>query len=142
LLNPLYLAGDFGVELEPVQLVERPEWGGFETYKENRLPYYAGVLEYEIEFDLEHIPDGLRVLAQFESDAPFHEASEVSINGGDWRPILWKPRYRVLSADQLQAERNELRVRVYTTLIRSFEGQWFDYARHAYRGVLPSHSVK
>ena len=136
LLNPLYLAGDFGVELNPVRLVERPDRGGFETYEHNRLPYYAGVIEYEMEFYLEHIPTGPHIVAQFEGDAPFEEASEVSINGSDWQPVLWQPRQLTLHASQLKAGQNALRVRVYTTLIRSFEGQWFDYERHEYRGVL------
>ena len=30
---------------------------------------------------------------------------------------------------------NLLRIRFYTALIRSFEGQWFDYEAHRYRDV-------
>ena len=30
---------------------------------------------------------------------------------------------------------NDVRIRVYTTLIRPFEGQWFDTATHAYLDV-------
>ena len=52
LLNPLYLAGDFGVALNPLRLIERPEMGGFETHEANGLPFYAGVIEYALDFDL------------------------------------------------------------------------------------------
>ena len=31
----------------------------------------------------------------------------------------------------------DVALRVYTTLIRSFEGQWFDTVAHAYRDVAP-----
>jgi hypothetical protein len=89
-----------------------------------------------MEFDLEHVAAGPRILAQFHSDVPFQEASEVSLNGSDWQPVLWQPRQLILDADQLRAGHNDLSVRVYTTLIRSFEGQWFDDDRHEYRQVL------
>lgn len=135
LLNPLYLAGDFGVSLDPFGLVERPEMGGFETYEANGLPFYAGVIEYGLAFDLASIPDGERVLAQFVTAAPFHEACEISLNAGPWRVLAWEPRSLELPAGELRPGRNEVRVKVYTTLIRAFEGQWFDYVEHRYRCI-------
>ena len=133
LLNPLYLAGDFGVSLAPLGLIERPAVGGFETYEANGLPFYAGVIEYALAFDLSGVPGGERVLAQFVTDAPFHEACEISLNAGPWRVLAWEPRSLELPAAELRAGRNEVRVKVYTTLIRAFEGQWFDYVGHCYR---------
>jgi hypothetical protein len=38
-------------------------------------------------------------------------------------------------ASQLRIGENRLLARVYTSLIRSFEGQWFDYISHTYRDV-------
>jgi len=182
LLNPLYLAGDFGVSLNPLGLIERPEVGGFETHEANGLPFYAGVIEYALGFDVTpgsigpcarpdaheptpgsigpcarpdaHEPtpgsigpcarpdahEGLsyaaeQVLARFVTDAPFHEACEVSINGGPWRALVWEPRSLEIPASELRPGPNEVRVKVYTTLIRAFEGQWFDHAGHCYREV-------
>ncbi len=134
LLNPLYLAGDFGVELEPLRLVERPAEGRFEAWEANGLPFYAGAVEYETEFDLGAAPQG-EVLAEFDLGPLFRDAAEVSVNGGPFAPLLYEPRCVRLPAGALRAGRNALTTRVHTTLIRSFEGQWFDYAAHAYRDV-------
>ncbi|UCC65592.1 MAG: hypothetical protein JSV36_11330 [Anaerolineae bacterium] len=135
LLNALYLAGDFGVALDPVRLVPRKSVGGFEQYEENLLPYYAGVIEYITEFALDRVPGGDHVIVEFDYGRPFHQATEVSINNSEYKPVLWQPRRIKLPADRLHAGQNILKTRVYTTLIRSFEGQWFDYNLHAYRDV-------
>ena len=41
----------------------------------------------------------------------------------------------LVSSGELKRGWNDLRVRVHTTLIRSFEGQWFDTDGHCYREV-------
>jgi alpha-L-rhamnosidase len=135
LLNPLYLAGDFGVELNPVRLVPGVQIGGLETYEENKLPFYSGTIEYDMSFELLSLPPGPRVVLQLDFEAPFHEASEVSINGGEWRVVAWSPRRIELDVEQLNLGTNTLRIKVYTTLIRSFEGQWFDARRHRYQAI-------
>jgi hypothetical protein len=135
LLNPLYLAGDFGVALNPLRLTVRPEMGGFETHEANGLPFYAGVIEYALDFDLRAVPQGERLCADLVTDAPFHDACEISINDGPWRTLAWEPRSLELPASELRPGRNEVRVKVYTTLIRAFEGQWFDHDAHCYREI-------
>ncbi len=135
LLNPLYLAGEFGVMLNPDRMVPPKSEGLFEDYEENLIPYYAGVLEYTTGFAVDRLPEGDAVLVEFEYAAPFHETAEVSINGSGYTPLLWQPRCLKLPIRQLRVGRNTLATRVYTTLIRSFEGQWFDYRRHVYREV-------
>lgn len=135
LLNPLYLAGDFGVMLHPLCLVPRSDEGLFEDYEGNLLPYYAGVLEYDTEFILDHLPEADHVVIELDYGGAFHEATEVSINGGQYVPVLWEPRCVQLSRHRLRAGANTVRTRVYTTLIRAFEGQWFDYGAHRYRDV-------
>ena len=135
LLNPLYLAGDFGVELNPVRLTPRALVGGFEQYKENKLPFYSGTIEYAMSFELFSLPPGPRAILQFDVEAPFHEASEVSINGGEWHIAAWSPRRIELDVKQLCLGRNTLAIRVHTTLIRSFEGQWFDAHQHRYQTI-------
>ncbi len=135
LLNPLYLAGDFGVELNPATLVSRENKGGFEMWEENGLPYYAGVVEYETTFDLESIPNADSVLVEINHGIPFQDATEVSVNGGEWHPMPWSPYCILLPSSELREGDNALKIRVYTTLIRSFEGQWFDINEHCYRDV-------
>jgi hypothetical protein len=135
LLNPLYLSGDFGVALDPARLVDRKKTGAFERYEDNLLPYYTGVIRYTTRFDLEQVPATNDAIVQFEYDRPFDEATEVSINGSPYQPVVWQPRCVRLSTEYLTAGENILNTRVYTTLNRSFEGQWFDYETHQARDV-------
>lgn len=135
LLNALYLAGDFGVSLNPVRLVNPAETGSFQAYADNLLPYYAGVIDYITEVHLSEVPHGRDVLAEFVCEKPLHEAIEVSINGSAFQAVLWEPRCLRLPADWLKAGKNTVTVRVYSTLARSFEGQWFDYTAHECRDV-------
>jgi hypothetical protein len=135
LLNPLYVAGGFGVALDPVRLVDRKRTGAFERYEENLLPYYAGVILYTTRFVLDHVPSTDEVILYFEYDRPFHEATEVSINGSPYQPVVWQPRCVKLATEYLSEGENILSTWVYTTLNRSFEGQWFDYETHQVRDV-------
>jgi len=135
LLNPLYLAGDFGVALDPARLVDRKKTGAFERYEDNLLPYYAGVIDYTTRFVLEQVPATDHAILHFEYDFPFHEATEVSINGSPYQAVVWQPRCVKLATEYLTRGENILYTRVYTTLCRSFEGQWFDYETHQVRDV-------
>jgi hypothetical protein len=135
LVNPLYLAGDFGVKLNPVKLVERKEAGWFDAWEANGLPFYAGVVEYEMTADVSAVPEGRKALVEFEFPSQFQDACEVSVNGGAWHAMPWMPYASVMDSDELRAGANQIRVRAYSTLIRSFEGQWFDVASHSYRAI-------
>jgi hypothetical protein len=115
--------------------VPRQNEGLFEDYEGNLLPYYAGVLEYDTEFVLDDLPDADAILIELDYGTAFHEATEVSINGSEYVPVLWEPRCVQLPRHHLQTGVNTVTTRVYTTLIRAFEGQWFDYGAHRYRDV-------
>jgi len=125
------------VTLEPVRLVQRKPTGSFEQYEENLLPFYAGTIQYTTRFVLDDIPAADHVIVQFEYDRPFHEATEVSINASPYTSVAWQPRCVKLPTRYLIVGENILKTRVYTTLIRSFEGQWFDYESHRYRDIVP-----
>ena len=130
MLNPLYLVGDFAVLLDPIAIAERAPTGEFEAYEANGLPFYAGVVEYRAGFDLDAVPAGDRALVALEFEDTFLEACEVSINSGAWQPLLWSPYTCAMPTDCLQVGANEVRIRVYTSLIRSFEGQRFNHIAH------------
>jgi len=135
LRNPLYLAGDFGVRLNPPRLAPFSPAGGYEDWEANGLPYYAGVVEYETVFPLAEVPAAERVLLELDHGLPFQDAVEVSLNGGTWIAMPWSPYRAVVEGSALRAGENALRVRVYTTLIRPFEGAWWDIPGHVYRSV-------
>ena len=130
LRNPLYLFGNFGVEVASPRLYKRVEQGHFETYESNGLPFYAGVVEYEKTFELEAVPEGERALIELAFDQPFLEACQVSINDAPWRSLPWSPYAYEGPTNVLQPGINRLRVRVYTSLIRAFEGQRFNHELH------------
>ncbi len=136
LRNPLYLAGDFGVDLDPLSLVPPRQVGRFEAYEANGLPFYAGALTYTTSFTLPEVPAGDRVRVTLAYPEPFHEATEVSINGSPFHSVDWTPREVVLATRYLRAGENTLRTRVLTTLIRAFEAQWFDDEAHRYRDIV------
>ncbi|MFW6007498.1 MAG: hypothetical protein ACOCQ5_05855, partial [Halanaerobiales bacterium] len=135
LQNPLYLAGDFGVDLNPVTLVPLDNKGIFEDYEKNLIPFYSGIIEYNTKFYLEKMPDTDNVLINLDIEKEFHQAAEISINGEDWQRILWEPRYFKYSTEFLTRGENDLKLKVYTTLIRSFEGMRFDYSDHEYKDI-------
>ncbi|MBT3603530.1 MAG: hypothetical protein HN521_10735 [Candidatus Latescibacteria bacterium] len=135
LVNPLYLAGDFAVNLNPISLCTRPETGGFETYEQNGLPFYAGIIEYEMLFTLDAIPDGNNLLANLTFEDTFLEACEIAINDSDYQPLLWSPYTCAISRNILNQGVNTAKIRVYTSLIRSFEGQRFDHDTHTYHDI-------
>lgn len=136
LLNCLYLAGYFGVELNPVKLVDLNSDGKFEDYIGNRIPYYAGVIEYESNFMLNRLPQSEYIFVEMLYNTEFNEACEVSINHTDFQPVLWQPRTIKIAAEALHLGLNRLKTRVYTTLIRSFEGAWFDEKTHCSRELI------
>ena len=93
------------------------------------------MIEYALDIDLPVVPQGERVIVDFVTDVPFHDACEVSINAGPWHALAWEPRCLELASAELRSSKNEVRVKVYTTLIRAFEGQWFDHDAHCYREI-------
>lgn len=133
LRNPLYLAGDFGVGMGEPRLVPWAGRGRIETYAENGLPYFSGVLSYRSGFRLAEVPGGEDVLLDLGWGREFREACEVSVNGSPARTLCWEPRLLRLPTSLLRAGENEVEVRVFTALSRLFEGQAFDEDAHGYR---------
>ncbi|MFP4026727.1 MAG: hypothetical protein ACLFWL_02945 [Candidatus Brocadiia bacterium] len=135
LRNPLYLAGDFGVEADPPALIPPRRKGQFECYTDNGLPYYSGILDYQKVSNIGEIPEASELLLKFEFQTPFHQAAMVRFNDGEYHELLWEPRRCLVPAGELQEGENLMQLRVYTTLIRSFEGEFFDEENHENRPV-------
>ena len=124
------------LQSNPIAITDQVQIGGFETYEANGLPFYAGVVEYETSFELDTIPDSDSVVASLDFQATFLAACEVSINHSDWQPLLWSPYTCTIPKDHLNTGTNTLRIRVYTSLIRSFEGQRFNHDIHSQENIL------
>ncbi len=130
LLNCLYLFGDFGVDPTGPALLERSPVGTFEGYLANGLPYYAGVIDYSMSVPIAHPPKEGEVTLRIVFPAAFEQACEISLNGGVFLPAPWSPYCVRVPATALRDGANDVTVRVSTSLSRSFEGQYFDLARH------------
>lgn len=63
----------------------------------------------------------------------FNETTEITVNDSEFLPVLWQPRVIRIAAKTLRAGTNRMRIKVYTTLIRAFEGAYFDEESHFYR---------
>jgi len=135
LRNPLYLAGDFGVSLEPLCLVERSTEGRFDAWETNGLPFYAGCVEYEGCADLEVVPSEEHVRLELTFPGRFQEAAEVSVNDSEWYPVLWSPYSVEMPASHLRQGSNAVRLRVYTSLVRAFDGLRWNIDEHRYEPV-------
>ena len=134
LVNPLYLQGEFGVLHDVPRLVARSADGEFDDYEGNALPFYSGTIDYECSIDLKRPPSG-DAAVELVFDRPFEDACEVSFNGGSFLPVLWSPRRVIVPGGQLREGANDVRMRVYTSMIRTFEGQVFDIEAHATRRI-------
>ena len=135
LRNPLYLAGTFGVGLSPLRLVPPVADGRFEDYEGNALPFFSGVLDYFCVLALGACPEGDQILVELALPSACEEAIELSLNGHAPHPLPWSPRRALVPRDELRQGANQVRLRVYTSLIRAFEGQCFDLAEHAYHDL-------
>jgi hypothetical protein len=163
LLNALYLAGAFGVNLDkgleggeskgkkhphPNPLPEgegvksgsgkevhglckaRTE-GVFDEWEANKMPFYGGVLECEGGFEVdEELLASKPELLKLEWCWAFEDAVEVSVNGGPWQAVLWSPGLVKVGPEGLVLGSNRLGIRIYTTMLRAFEGERFDIAAH------------
>ena len=125
-----------------MSLVPRPDQGNFEAWDANLLPFYAGEIEYETEFELGAVPPGDQVLAEIGLPAVFQDAVEVAVNGGEWVAAPWPPYEVVLRTADLRCGTNRLRLRVLTSLIRAFEGEAFDGPAHTSRRVGESRHTR
>lgn len=139
LVNPLYLAGRFGVFEGPspdiLRIADLPREGSFEDYQDNGLPFFSGTLEYRFASRL-RLPQGDACRLELLAPRPFQEAAEISLNDGPRHPLPWMPYQAIAPAAEMRDGDNQVRLFVHTTLIRSFEGEYFDIPRHACRPCL------
>ena len=98
---------------------------------------FAGIVEYETTFTLDTIPDNDQISIELNFENTFLEACEIAINNSEWHPLLWSPYACTIPRANLNTGQNTLQIRVYTSLIRSFEGQRFNHNTHSYEDIAP-----
>jgi hypothetical protein len=135
LLNPLYLAGRFGVRLAPLTLTTLPTHGAIGDWDGNGLPHYAGAVEHLFSVDVGEIDATQPMLLQLPLPAELQDALEISFNGQEPLPLLWNPRCVKLPPGHLRSGVNQLCLRHYSTLSRAFDGLYFNVASHTVKAV-------
>jgi hypothetical protein len=128
LLNCIYLAGDFGVILNPLGLVDPVSKGNLGDWEKNRLPFFAGVVEYRSVAVISSVAEVIEV--DFDPLSLGDDACEICFNGGSWHSLPWSPRRVRPNPGELHVGQNDIRLRAYTTLLRAFEGERFDLPTH------------
>lgn len=152
----LYVGGDFGVfgppwptddgsvpgevgERAPVlaTLGPRPEAGELGAWAANGLPYYAGAIEYSRLLPLRPDGDSEEVEVELALPKACEDAAEIAFGTGPFRPLVWSPRRTLVPREELGSGKGPtaVRVRILSTLERTFEGRQFDPGTHAYRDI-------
>jgi hypothetical protein len=123
LLNCLYLAGYFGLETSSKTLKALTGEGAFEDYNANNIPDFSGCVEYTNLFDIKKIPKTDYTYLDFSFMDNFQDSAEISINNSEYINSNWEPRFIKIKTDTLKYKNNELNIKVYSSLIRAFEGE-------------------
>lgn len=132
LRNPLYLFGDFGVEVANGHSIAVPfrGEGRFGRLLQNGLPFYAGDVIYRHDIVLEEAPKQDVLL---NLDAPYvQDAVRVHVNGTDCGVVSWTPRQLVVPAACWHQGNNQVELVLSNTMAGLFEGQYFDIDKHKY----------
>ena len=132
LRNPLYLFGDFGVEVANGHSIAVPfrGEGRFGHLLQNGLPFYAGDVIYRHDIVLEEAPKQDVLL---NLDAPYvQDAVRVHVNGTDCGVVSWTPRQLAVPAACWHQGTNQVELVLSNTMAGLFEGQYFDIDKHKY----------
>lgn len=134
LVNPLYLFGCFGVKKEDGmwKLCSIGSAGKPGDLMALGLPFYAGTLVYRKKLLIDGAADRIEM---FIDDAAMEDVVSLYVNGHNAGTRAWSPYRWVVDKSWIKPGENEVELHVTNTLIRLFEGQYFDAYKHAYVDV-------
>ncbi|SFQ31260.1 glycosyl hydrolase [Caldicoprobacter faecalis] len=137
LVNPLYLFGRFGVVKEngKWKLCSISNVGKPGDLTGIGLPFYAGTVVYRKKV---FIDGAAEMMEMYIDDTGMEDVIALYVNGHLAGTRAWSPYRWIIDKDWIRAGENELELHVTNTLIRLFEGQYFDHRRHAYVDVCSS----
>ena len=133
LVNPIYLCGNFSVFKDSTnwKIMSFTGKGKIDERIQAGLPFYAGDIEYKriINLNTDSIGDILEIYIE---ESFLEDAVELWINGHlvgicPWSPYAWR-----VDKTWLKPGKNEIKLRLSTTLLGLFEGQYFNHKRHRY----------
>jgi hypothetical protein len=134
LINPLYLFGEFGVfkEGDRWKLCSVNATGRVGDLIKVGLPFYAGTIRYRKNI---HLDDVVEKVEMYIDDAGVEDVVKLYFNGHYAGVRLWSPYRWIIHRDWIRPGENVVELHITNTLIRLFEGQYFDCRKHAYVDV-------
>lgn len=137
LVNPLYLFGRFGVKKEDGKwkLCAVGGTGKPGDLTEIGLPFYAGTVVYRKKISIDGAAD---VIEMYIDDTGVEDVITLYFNGNNAGIRAWSPYRWIIDGSWIKPGKNEIELHVTNTLIRLFEGQYFDPISHAYVDVCGS----
>lgn len=132
LRNPLYLFGDFGVDVANGHSIAVPfrGEGRFGHLLQNGLPFYVGDTIYRHDVILEEAPKQDVLL---NLNAPYvQDTVRIHVNGVDCGVVSWTPRQLAVPVACWHQGTNQVELVLSNTMAGLFEGQYFDIDKHKY----------
>lgn len=134
LVNPLYLFGYFGVKKEDGKwkLCSVSNVGRLGELTAIGLPFYAGTVVYRKKVFIDGVDDDMEI---FIDDASMEDVVTLYFNGHNAGTRAWSPYCWRVEKSWIKSGLNEVELHATNTLIRLFEGQYFDVNRGTYVDV-------
>lgn len=134
LVNPLYLFGRFGVKKENDRwkLCSIINVGKPGDLTEIGLPFYAGTVVYRKKIFIDDISSIMEIYIE---DTGIEDVITLYFNGHDAGTRAWSPYRWIIDGNWIKLGENEVELHITNTMIRLFEGQYFDSSRHTYVDV-------
>lgn len=134
LVNPLYLAGDFGVRVreQACVLTDMPKAGRVRDREECGIPFYAGTVSYRLWKTLEK-PGLGKSLKLVIRDASFQDYAELWVNGVHLGARSWAEYGWEVPDEAIRQGENQITLKVANTMSGLMEGQYFDQEAHCYK---------
>ncbi|MGP4038601.1 glycosyl hydrolase [Gracilibacillus sp. D59] len=130
-VDPIYFRGDFGIQFNQEKtpiLVEKPTTAYSLVGPFERLPFYAGTIEFTRNIELH--PEDTTYRINIEEIDEIHDVVEVMVNDVSLGVKAWTPYTWDVSGDLLNKGSNKITVRITNTLVGLLEGKYFDYKKH------------
>ncbi|WP_194842044.1 glycosyl hydrolase [Gracilibacillus salitolerans] len=130
-VDPIYFRGDFGVQFNEEKtpiLVEKPTTAHSLIGPFERLPFYAGTLEFTRNIELN--PENTSYQINIEEIDDIHDVVEVMVNDVSLGVKAWSPYVWEISGDLLRNGENKIAIQITNTLAGLLEGKYFDYKKH------------
>ena len=133
LLAPIYLGGNCAVQVQPLRLSNTIMRAPFGDLDQAGLTHYAGSILWHAQVA---INPGNQTFVEIDCSFCALDAFEIQFNDGAWHAMDWAPRKLRIPSSELRHGINTCRIRQFSTLGRSFDGQRWIAAEHRLEDIL------